>query len=74
MRFRTGFWEPPKTPLALMDIHGKLDDTIPANATNGYQYPNYTAPHGGSFSDDGMYYTNNTVRKLKRRLWSHVCI
>ena len=46
-----------------MDIHGKLDDTIPANASNGYQYPNYTAPHGGSFSDDGMYYTNNTVRK-----------
>ena len=29
-----GFWEPPKTPIALMDIHGTLDDTIPANASN----------------------------------------
>jgi poly(3-hydroxybutyrate) depolymerase len=56
-----GFWTPPSTPVALMDIHGRLDDTIPANASNGYQYPNYAAPHGGTFSDDGMYYTNNTA-------------
>ena len=38
-----------------MDIHGTDDSTIPANVSNGYQYPKYTAPHGATFSDDGFF-------------------
>ena len=51
----------PKTPIALMDIHGTLDTTIPANRTNGYQWPKYQGPDGSTVSDDGMYYTNSTA-------------
>ena len=51
----SGFWQPPTTPIALMDIHGTNDSTIPANVSNGFQYPKYTAPHGATFSDDGFF-------------------
>ena len=51
----------PKTPIALMDVHGTLDTTIPANRTNGYQWPKYQGPDGSTVSDDGMYYTNSTA-------------
>ena len=51
----SGFWKPPTEPIALMDIHGTDDSTIPANVSNGYRYPKYTAPHGATFSDDGFF-------------------
>mmetsp|Transcript_122605 Transcript_122605/g.358058 ORF Transcript_122605/g.358058 Transcript_122605/m.358058 type:complete len:441 (-) Transcript_122605:170-1492(-) len=54
-----GFWHPPQHPIALMDIHGYMDNTIPANLSNGFRWPHRKAPHGGVFSNDGFYYTPN---------------
>jgi hypothetical protein len=63
-----GFWQNPKMEIPLMDIHGTLDSTIPANYSNGFIA---NGPHSTgkpmvvpncsdcSFSDDGFYYTPN---------------
>ena len=52
-------WQPPKTTIPFMDIHGLYDDTIPANVTNSHLYAmhgNTDAPEGCGFSSDGFYY------------------
>ena len=66
-----GFWKgPPKHPIALMDVHGTLDNTIPANYSNGFVNKSDPLwPHVKpfavpgckecAFSDDGFYYTPN---------------
>tara|TARA_B110000208_G_scaffold186576_1_gene243319 strand:- start:105 stop:1505 length:1401 start_codon:yes stop_codon:yes gene_type:complete len=63
-----GFWQPPALPIAIMDIHGTEDATIPANQSNGFvALGNHSTgkpmvvpgcPECG-FSDDGYYYTPN---------------
>eukprot|EP01047_Picozoa_sp_COSAG01_P014604 COSAG01_NODE_714_length_14097_cov_6.044435_17_plen_152_part_00 len=69
-----GFWRPPTLPIPLMDIHGTLDTTIPANYSNGYASHKHSIPGAPgpasppfrvpgcddcAFSDDGFYYTPN---------------
>jgi poly(3-hydroxybutyrate) depolymerase len=48
------YTQPPKSPIALMDIHGTMDDTIPANRSNGFKWPVIKGPHGTAVSSDGM--------------------
>jgi poly(3-hydroxybutyrate) depolymerase len=60
-----GFWKEPALDIALMDVHGVLDTTIPANYSNGVKQAGQAAPlrvpgcDDCGFSDDGFYYTPN---------------
>ena len=69
-----GFWQSPKFPMPLMDVHGTDDKTIPANYSNGFvghgenassqplKVPGCWSDSAFSdcgFSDDGFYYTSN---------------
>jgi hypothetical protein len=63
-----GFWQNPKMDIPLMDIHGTLDDTVPANYSNGFRghgpHPPKNPLHVPncsecSFANDGFYYTPN---------------
>jgi poly(3-hydroxybutyrate) depolymerase len=41
-------------PMAVLDMKGVLDDTIPANTSNGF-YDG--GPHGSTWSSDDFWYT-----------------
>ena len=41
-------------PMAVLDMKGTLDDTIPANVSNGF-YDG--GPHGSTWSSDDFWYT-----------------
>jgi len=66
-----GFNMPPatKSPVAYLDVHGALDNTVPSNVTNGFKPRRKKAactlgadgrcvgPHGSAVSNDGFHYT-----------------
>ena len=55
-----GFNTPPTKAghkVSFMDVHGFEDNTIPANASNGFKPTKYPGPHGSGVSNDGFYYT-----------------
>jgi poly(3-hydroxybutyrate) depolymerase len=57
-----GFNFPPHTAISLMDIRGALDNTVPANVSNGWPAPWFPGqvepgPHNSSLSGDGFFYT-----------------
>lgn len=63
-----GFWQDPKMAIPLMDIHGTLDTTVPANYSNGFIAKGKHAKKTPmrvpgcsecAFADDGFYYTPN---------------
>ena len=48
---------PTASKVSYMDIHGFIDNTIPANASNGFKPSQYVGPHGSAVSNDGFFYT-----------------
>ena len=57
-----GFNFAPHAPIALMDIRGSLDNTVPANISNGWPAPwlpgeVVPGPNNSTLSADGFYYT-----------------
>jgi|EP01047_Picozoa_sp_COSAG01_P013973 hypothetical protein len=58
-----GFNNPPHgLGISLLDIRGVLDNTVPANVSNGWPAPWLPGqvtpgPHNSSLSGDGFYYT-----------------
>ena len=57
-----GFNFPPHAPISLMDIRGELDNTVPANISNGWPAPWLPGqvepgPNNSTLSGDGFFYT-----------------
>ena len=50
----------PGGAIAVLDIRGLIDNTVPANVSNGWPapwLPGEAGPHNSATSSDGFYYT-----------------
>jgi len=58
--FILGFLDVPKVPLPVLDVHGRRDDTVPANVSNSYKGKKCpvkaVGEHGCAVSYDGWFY------------------